>query len=179
MNMRNPAEQAAYEFGRAAAKYEMAIQSLGAAFAHGTEVVGNTVTGKVSVSGVASPPKRRGRVAKTAATAAPKEPKAPVISRGIKVKRASAGPRTKGVKEAIVNLIGQHSGITVANIVSQLGFKATSVKATLMGLKKSNIATQDDEKNWYLTSTSALDQVMSSNSEHQVEAERQTDADVY
>lgn len=164
MNMRENLEQA-YEAGRAAGILEMANRERIISNLSGSVSAVPSHVQQVSVpwsdSNVAVTPakKRRGRIAKAAD--APKEPKAPKVARG--VKRASTGPRTKGVKEAIVNLIGQRSGIAVADIVSQLGFKETSVRATLMGLKKAEIAAQDDEKNWYLTANA----IPSSNSEYQ------------
>lgn len=88
--------------------------------------------------------KRPGRVAKTSTKAvdAPQAPKAPVVARGVK---AAPKTREKGVKKAIVELIaaeGVGGGITTAGIIAKLGFKASSVNATLMGLKKANIAMQ-------------------------------------
>jgi hypothetical protein len=86
--------------------------------------------------------KRPGRKAKAAKDLTPTPIiKAPKVAR---VARKSSGPRTKGVKEAIVNLIKERkNGMFTAEIIAKTGFKATSVRATLMSLKKDGIAVQD------------------------------------
>jgi hypothetical protein len=120
-NMRNAVEQAAYEAGRAAAKYEMLIASSPSAV--------------TTVTGFAPRPTAK-------ASSAPKTPKARIeaaISRGAK---KAATTRTKGVKEAVVNLIASEA-LAVPDIVSRLGFKEGSVRAVLMGLKKDGRAIQD------------------------------------
>lgn len=101
----------------------------------------------VSLSG--NGPRKRVRKADGKPGQAIPAPKAPVISRGVKKVR---GPRAKGVKEEIVRLIRESAeGLRVGDIVAQTGFKETSVRATLMGLKKSGMAALGDEKHWVLT----------------------------
>lgn len=141
MNMRNAIEQAAYEAGRALAKYEMLIGSVSNA------IVAPEFAYTAGSASLVSKPivQRPGRVAKasTKAVEAPKEPKAPVIARGV---RMSSGPREKGVKKAIVNLIaeqGINGGVSTTDIIAKLGFKSTSVNSTLMGLKKTGVVVQD------------------------------------
>jgi hypothetical protein len=58
--------------------------------------------------------------------------------------KKAAGPRVKGVKEGIMALIAS-GGMSVADIIAKTGFKGTSVRATLMGLKKSGLAMNDDK----------------------------------
>ena len=82
---------------------------------------------------------------------ATKEPKAPKVARGV---RQASGPRTKGVKEAIMNLIGASEGLSTKEVIANTGFKPASVNATLMALKKNGIASQDG-KAWFLTATAA------------------------
>jgi predicted Rossmann fold nucleotide-binding protein DprA/Smf involved in DNA uptake len=140
-NMRNDIEQAACEVGRALAKYEMLVANSGYAVTQKVEFVTDQKTGKLA--------KQLG--AKTRKVAdAPKAPKAPVVARGVKKER---GPRTKGVKEAISKLIAS-GPMTVESIINETGFKATSVRATLMGLKTTGVATQDANKLWSATFTS-------------------------
>jgi hypothetical protein len=94
-----------------------------------------------------SPDKPAGNGTRKRRTAAPKtavvteEPKAPVIARGV---RKAAGPRTKGVKEAIMNLIASEP-MTTADIITRTGFKPASVRATLMSLKDKDMAYQEDK----------------------------------
>jgi hypothetical protein len=141
----------AFEAGRAAAKYEMtelarihAMHMTSEAFPAGRLM-------DVTASGTGT--HHRGATkAHAAPTAATKEPKAPVAARGGK---KASGPRTKGVKEAIVNLITYNyeeglGGVTVPEIIEKTGFKENSVRATLMGLKKTGVAIQDG-KLWGLS----------------------------
>lgn len=70
------------------------------------------------------------------AAVADKDAKAP---RGVK---KATRPRTKGVKEAIGKLIQNTvGGIATAAIIAETGFKESSVRATLMALKKSGVVT--------------------------------------
>ena len=123
-NMRNAVEQAAYEAGRAQAKYEMLIES----DAHTTAaaIAGNLISESAR--------------AKTHTKAASSPPKAPTA-------RKAAKARTKGVKEAVINLIASEA-LAVPDIVSRLGFKEGSVRAVLMDLKKSGRTVQDETKRW-------------------------------
>ena len=87
------------------------------------------------------------------AIVAPKAPKAPTVARGVK---KPALPHTKGVKEGIMNLIGAAvNGITVHGIVATTKFKESSVRATLMQLKKKGLATSDKGV-WSLTPDAAI-----------------------
>lgn len=152
-NMQDIIEQAfqtGVETGRAAIREEIAkLAQFNAAF--------NVASWGVDISdhnsfGIAKPGnstrKRHTIKVSTKAANATKEPKAPVIASSVKKDK---WPRTKGVKTAITSFISDSAnGATVAEIVSSLGFKETSVRATLMGLKKSGIATQDSEKHWIL-----------------------------
>lgn len=150
--MRNVIEQAAYEVGLATAKYEMLIDAAKKAmpipFGAGDQVTINTD----KITSLARKP--RGTAKANATTgAAPKQPKAPVVARGV---RKATGPRTKGVKEAIMrHLSGYADGRAVAEIVEALGFKESSVRATLMGLKKTGRATQNG-KLWAASATSLM-----------------------
>lgn len=140
--MRNAAEQAAYEFGRAAAKYEMLVES--ANIGHTAMAIAGNVIAESNGSR-----KRPGRVAKASA-AGPLDPgphAAKPISRGVK---AAPKPRTKGVKDAIVSLISGSNGMTTGDIIDATGFKPASVNSTLMGLKKDGKATKED-KLWIMT----------------------------
>jgi hypothetical protein len=83
--------------------------------------------------------KRIGHAAKAAGA-----PKAPTVARGVK---KVAKPRTKGVKDAVINLIASET-LAVPDIVSRLGFKEGSVRAVLMDLKKSGRTVQDENKRW-------------------------------
>ena len=124
-NMRNAVEQTAYEAGRAAAKYEMLVETA----THGYEV---GILGASSPSVLAAPQPMR--VTNTARKAAKYTvaPKAPTVARGAK---KAATTRTKGVKEAVINLIASEA-LAVPDIVSRLGFKEGSIRAVFMGLKK-------------------------------------------
>ena len=75
----------------------------------------------------------------------PTKAAAPVAS-GVK---KALGPRTKGVKEAILSLIASGS-MSPAAIIAETGFKSTSVRATLMSLKKSGLAMSGDGR-WIAT----------------------------
>jgi len=153
-NMRNDIEQAALEVGRALAKYEILVANSGA---HVTQTIQfadqKTVTlaKKLGAKTSAAPTgngarKRQGRPFKKVGTAhkVTNEPKAPVTARAA---RKDRGPRTKGVKERIVSMIATAS-LTVDDIIKHTGFKATSVRATLMSLKKSGLAFQNDANAW-------------------------------
>jgi predicted Rossmann fold nucleotide-binding protein DprA/Smf involved in DNA uptake len=120
-NMRNAAEQAAYEFGRAAAKYEMAIGTASGAveaLPHGATVTGLPGGPHTIVSNGS-----RKRVAKT--TSNPR-----------------SSTRGKGVKARIASMIST-APLTVAEIIAHTGFKKTSVRATLASLKKEGLAIQE------------------------------------
>lgn len=138
-NMRNAAEQAAFDLGRAMAKYEMTADISSAIVAPGfAPVMPN-----------ANSHRKRGRVAKGSVTksVAPKAAKATKV-RGT---RKATGPRAKGVKEGIMNLLKDQGsdGVSIEDIIRLTGYKKTSVRATMMGLEKKNIARQDD-KLWVL-----------------------------
>jgi hypothetical protein len=115
--------------------------------------------------------RKRGRVktelTETVSYDPPLKPaKTTIVARG--VKKAGA-PRTKGVKSAIISLIGeQQDGATTADIIAKLGFKATSVNATLMSLKKKGLAAQDG-KVWFLTASATKSS--DSNSETEASAD--------
>lgn len=150
-NMRNAVEQAAYEFGRAAAKYEMAIGTAPSASLM-TQIRATAPTSTDSR-------KRASRVAKAAS--APVVPKAPKVARSAK---KATGPKTKGVKEGIMKLLKDHDdGLSTADVILISGFKATSVRAILMQLKAKGIAGQDDRKRWVLMPSSTL----AGNSDHE------------
>jgi hypothetical protein len=85
--------------------------------------------------------------ATTASTPTP--PKAPKVTRGV---RKAAGPRTKGVKEAITAYLAGHAGVSIDEIVNTHGFKENSVRGTLMAMKKKGIVDQDG-KFWQLANT--------------------------
>ena len=57
--------------------------------------------------------------------------------------KKALGPRTKGVKEAILALLSSNP-MSAGDIISVTGFKGTSVRATLMSLKKSGLAMNID-----------------------------------
>jgi hypothetical protein len=95
---------------------------------------------------------RKPRGAARKAAVAPKASKAPKGHRG--VKKATA-PREKGVKEGIADYIrSAAAGVTVAQIVADTGFKTTSVRRTLMALKRAGIAMHDN-KLWSSAPTAA------------------------
>ncbi len=128
VNMRNAIEQAACDVGRALAKYEMLTGATAGETAL-TVKLGPVTTGPVTK-------------ANTKYTVAPAKAAKPV-ARGVKVAR---GPKTKGVKEAILAMIDAemgNGGITTNGLVAKLGFKASSVNATLAGLKKANMIVRD------------------------------------
>jgi hypothetical protein len=136
------AYQAGIAVGRAAAKHEMdeLAKIIEATAAHASIPVTVTAPGNGSR-------KRPGPVGK--ATKHPQAPKKTVIARGAKKAHA---PRIKGVKQEILRMIGEsQGGVTVDRIIASTGFKETSVRATLMSLKKSGLASQDSEKRWVLS----------------------------
>jgi predicted Rossmann fold nucleotide-binding protein DprA/Smf involved in DNA uptake len=129
--MRNAVEQAAYEAGRAQAKYEMLIEAT--AITHSTAIAGNLIFESARV--------KRLPTAYAKGAPAPKVPNAPTIARGAK---KAAKPRTKGVKEGIIALISSEP-ISVADIIAKTGFKEVSIRSTLMSLKKAGMAMNDDK----------------------------------
>ncbi len=136
------AYQAGIEIGRAAAKQEMEqIAKITAAYA---EHAANAPVSVYTNRGVV-------KVTPGRPTKAPKvdivvNPKA--IARGVK---KAAGPRTPGVKAAILALLASGTNaMTPAAIISATGFKGTSVRATLMGLKKAGLARNGGDGSWWL-----------------------------
>ncbi len=75
-------------------------------------------------------------------------PKATTAARGVK---KAAGPRTPGVKAAILGMITSQA-MSAAAIIAKTGFKDTSVRGTLMTLKKDGHARNDDGM-WISTAT--------------------------
>jgi hypothetical protein len=71
--------------------------------------------------------------------------KAKTVARGV---RKEAGPREKGVKKGILNLISSEHH-TTASIIATSGFKERSVLGTLAGLKKEGKISQDENKIWH------------------------------
>lgn len=67
------------------------------------------------------------------------EDKAPVAAKAAK----KAGTRVSGVKQGIMDLISTNA-MTAQDIISKTGFKGTSVRGTLMTLKKNGLAMNDD-----------------------------------
>ena len=131
------AYQAGLEAGRAAAKQEIAeIYRLSATYAA-------SVLDEKSVK-----PQALRAAAPTKAAGGPKAAKA---TKAARAPRTATGPRTKGVKEAIVKHLGGHvdGQDTINAIVSTYGFKANSVRGTLMTMKKSGEASQNG-KFWSL-----------------------------
>jgi hypothetical protein len=136
-NMRNAAEQAAYEFGRAAAKYEMAIDVEAVHGMTAAAMAGNVIAESAS-NGSRNRPGPVGRKAKAGPVGAPK---APAIARGVKTTPA---PRAKGVKDAIVSLMsGNPDGLTQAKLGELTGFKAASVAGTLQKLQKDGLVSRE------------------------------------
>jgi hypothetical protein len=129
--------KAGQEMGRLARIAEEGPLSVAGLDIRGREINGPT---KIVVRRVAKAP--------TKAAAAPidrvTKPKATTVARSAK---KAAGPRTKGVKERIVALIAAEP-ISVSGIISKTGFLETSVRATLMGLKKDGLAMNED-KLWF------------------------------
>lgn len=125
------AYQRGIEVGRAAAKHEMdEFMALTKAVAqHVTTASAGSITGW-----------RAGKAATN--------PKAPITA-GAGKKAPMA--RTKGVKEAIMKTIGEHNtnGVTTGEIIAETGHKKTSVRATLMSMKRVGQAIQDGP-NWFL-----------------------------
>jgi hypothetical protein len=150
-NMRNAIEQAAFEVGRALAKYEMLVGTSNASdaqiilAAHRGDIpsVSSPTTPDVTIGGNGT--RKRRMKAAVSPQKALKEPKAPKVARGVK---KASGPREKGVKNAILKLITSEP-LTVGQILAKTGFKETSVRATLMGLKNANLAAPDEKKLWY------------------------------
>ena len=73
--------------------------------------------------------------------AATKVPKAP--KKIARVAKQAAGPRVSGVKQGIMDLISANA-MSSGDIIAKTGFKGTSVRGTLMTLKKNGLATNDD-----------------------------------
>jgi hypothetical protein len=122
--------EAAYELGRAHERAKMAeLARIRGAHA---------ITRTHNFAGDAKP----AAAAATKATSAPTSAKAPKVARGV---RKAAGPRTKGVKEAIMAYLGDHplGDSTIEGIIKTHGFKENSVRGTLMTLKKTGIIRQD------------------------------------
>jgi hypothetical protein len=141
----------AFEAGRAAERKMAELYTAQSAYNMlSSAAVATTPTTVPSGNG---PSKRPGRVAKHVETVTFDPPLKPaktiVVAHG--VKKAGA-PRTKGVKIAIMSLIGESNGVTTAHIVATLGFKAASVNSTLAGLKKAGLASQEG-KFWFLTAS--------------------------
>jgi hypothetical protein len=68
------------------------------------------------------------------ATKAAKASKASTIARGVK---RAAKPREKGVKDGIISYMQlTGAGLSIGQIVERTGFKASSVRGTLMQMKK-------------------------------------------
>jgi hypothetical protein len=111
------------EVGRAAARHEMdefsKLTSTFAAQGSLASAIGNMA------------PKRNVLAAKS--TAKP-------VDSGTK---KALGPRTKGVKEAILALLTSNP-MSAGEIIANTGFKGTSVRATLMGIKKAGLAMNID-----------------------------------
>ncbi len=135
------AYQAGIEIGRAAAKQEMEqIAKITAAYANtapGARVVGST-TLPANIT-------RKWRETKSIT------PKTSPIASGVKKARTGKGPRTPGVKAAILGMITSQA-MSAAAIIAKTGFKDTSVRGTLMTLKKDGHARNDDGM-WISTAT--------------------------
>ncbi len=120
------AYQAGIEIGRAAAKQEMEqIAKITAAYAE------HAANAPVSVF------KNRGVVKVTPGRTPTKHP---TVASGVKKGR---GPRTPGVKAAILAMIASEA-MSAAAIIAKTGFKDTSVRGTLMTLKKAGLIMNDD-----------------------------------
>lgn len=130
-NMQEMLDQA-FEAGRAAERKMIQIAMLGG---------GHVIT---LVSSVPSPGPIGTNIPSTKpaskAVSAPKAAKATVVARGVK---KAAMPHSKGVKEGIVKHLGEAGLATVPVIIAKLGFKESSVRATLMALKKKGIASSE------------------------------------
>jgi hypothetical protein len=125
--MRESLERA-YEAGRTAGILEMANRN-------------NIISGLCDVQSVTFDPPLK--PIKTVITRVKKGGAAASIAKFKKAARTAKSlkpdtkPRTKGVKEALLKLLGDASeALTAAEIISISGLKATSVRATLMNLKK-------------------------------------------
>ena len=73
--------------------------------------------------------------------AATKVPKAP--KKIARVAKQATVQRVSGVKQGIMDLISANA-MSSADIIAKSGFKATSVRGTLMTLKKNGLAMNDD-----------------------------------
>lgn len=153
MNNTKEALDQAFEAGRIAERKmaELArIATEGPLSVAGIDIRGREI---ITPSPGNGPHKRPGRKAKAGPMSAINEKAAGAIkeltvARG--VKKASA-PRTKGVKDAIVSLIGGHPhGLATGEIIEMTGFKPASVNGTLMGLKKTGQVTQEN-KLWLMS----------------------------
>jgi predicted Rossmann fold nucleotide-binding protein DprA/Smf involved in DNA uptake len=164
VNMRNEIEQAALEVGRALAKYEMLSEMSAGKGVYISPLV--SVTENLVKAGNGTR-KRPGRVAKANAKAAGAgaDIKAPAKARGA---RKASGPREKGVKARIASMIAT-APLTVAEIIAHTGFKKTSVRATLMSLKKEGLAVQEGDA-WLGDGIRAGDYLAGSNSDPEAHA---------
>ena len=77
------------------------------------------------------------------ATSAPAKSAAAPKTAPARTAKKGTGPRVPGVKQGIMDLIATQA-MSPAGIVAATGFKATSVRATLMSLKKAGLAANDD-----------------------------------
>ncbi len=128
------AYQAGIEIGRAAAKQEMEqIAKITAAYAE------HAANAPVSVF------KNRGV---TKVIPGHMATKAPPIARGVK---RAAGARTRGVKEGILAFLlsRPNDAVSPATIIAETGFKSTSVRATLMSLKKDHRVSNGGDGTWW------------------------------
>ena len=134
-NMPSDIEQA-YELGRAAERRKMAeLESLMASRNIAMKDAGVAVKVGPLTSGEQSLSKR-GKIVVS--------PKVPKVARAAK---QAVGQRVSGVKQGIMDLINV-SPMSSADIIAKSGFKATSVRGTLMTLKKNGLA--DNENGlWY------------------------------
>jgi hypothetical protein len=128
------AYQAGIEIGRAAARQEM--EQI-------TRILAGYAEHAASVPFV--PPSGNGATKRTRAVK-PAASKATIVARG--VKRAGA-TRTSGVKKGILDVIGT-TAMSTSDIISATGFNANSVRATLMALKKTGLA-ENNDKLWIAT----------------------------
>jgi hypothetical protein len=133
--------EAGFEAGMVAANRKMTYMA-SISEAYTTSVIDEQIS--AASSAVASARRKRSAKTSTKAAVAPKAAGPVVTARGVKT---ATGPRTKGVKEAIVNLITEQQ-MTVAEIIARTTFKPTSIRATLMSLKKKGLASQD-AKGWF------------------------------
>lgn len=148
MNIRENLEKA-YEAGRAAGILEMANRDhiLAALIPGPTIEVGKTYQVLPNTLQQVLPNTLQTH---TRAAKSPYPNPPSTVSRGVK---KAPMTRTKGVKEAITQyLIDAYprGASTVQEIVNALGFKQTSVRATLMTMKKGGYATQEG-KLWLMT----------------------------